>query len=415
MKPQITLQSMAPTDRKHRRPKHKFNIEQRPYALTPFMIAPVLPGETFSGAYFETRQVTDPVRNPLIGWSSEFYWFYVKIRDLADAATLETLFVDPTQNLSALNSAADQAFYHRGGSPNFLQMCVRRITEVYFRDDGEAWNNVMIGSYPAVQFRDQGWLDSLTDTTILPDGGAVVTSSYEAMDRALEAYEYLLAHSLTDMSFDDYLRTFGVTIPKSEERKPELIAQVREFQYPSNTVEPSTGVPSSAVSWVLKAPVKKRMFFREPGFIVGVSVVRPKIYFGRQFGSLAHHLDQGLSWLPAIMKDSPETSLREFTGGAAGTGPLSNGTVGPANGYIVDMRDLFLYGDQFTNLAPDAARYFLDLPTAALQRKYPTQAMTETIHVGLAAGRTRADGFTSLDILGMQQDYTRTVNTAILG
>ena len=159
------------------------------------------------------------------------------------------------------------------------------------------------------------------------------------------------------------------------------------------------------------------MFFKEPGFILGVHIVRPKVYFGRQYGSMTHYLDQGLSWLPAIMKDSPETSLREFSGGPAGASPLSNGAApsSPTNGFWVDMRDLFLYGDQFINYAMnDTTSNFVALPTQGLQRKYLTEADVDGLFSSDTKELVRSDGFASLDIMGMQMDYTRTTNADAL-
>lgn len=411
-----SLQSLAPTSRKHRRPKHKFQIEARPYALTPFFIAPVLPGETLQSLYSEAREVVDPIKNGLIGWHSSFFVFYVKIRDLNQRDTLDDLFINPTASVAALNTAASVPYYHKGGSPNYAQMCMERVTETYFRDEGEAWNTNLIGSYPAAQYRDQGWMDSLVDTTALSEGSGDpgATTTPEALDKMMDAYEYLRSMNMMDMDFEDYLRTFGVKIAKSELHKPELIETWGEFQYPSNTVEPTTGVPSSAVSYVHKKMTRKKNFFREPGFLFGVHLLRPKVYFGRQYGSLTHFLDQGLSWLPAIMKDSPETSLREFTGGAAGNGPLSNGVAGgsPTNGYWVDMRDLFLYGDQFVNFDLAATANNLSaIPTQALVRKYPLAADVDALFVSGVKNVARMDGFISLDVLGGLVDHTPTINS----
>lgn len=414
-----SLQSLAPTSRRHRRPKHKFQVRTRPYAITPFLIAPVLPGESLQSYYAEAREVTDPIKSPLIGWHSHFFLFYVKVRDLNERDTLDDLFLAPTASVVALNEAASVPFYHRGGAPNYTGLCLKRVTETYFRDEGEAWNAAMIGDYPAAQFRDQGWMDSLIDTTVMAEGAgnpAVDATTPEALDKMMDAYEYLRAMNMMDMDFEDYLKTFGVRIPKSELHKPELIESWSEFQYPSNTVEPTTGVPTSAVSWVHKSIKRKKTFFREPGFLFGVHLLRPKVYFGRQYGSLTHHLDQGLSWLPAIMKDSPETSLREFTGGAAGNGPLSNGSApaSPTNGYWIDMRDLFLHGDQFVNFALSAGdANLMGVPTQALARKYLTGADVDALFTAPGDGKNlvRMDGFTSFDILGMQVDFTPTTNS----
>lgn len=414
-----TLQDVAPTDRVQRRPKHKWRINAQPYSIVPFMLAPVLPGETYLSSWTEAREVSMPVKSSIIGWSSEFYMFYVRIRDLDNSDTLDDLFTEPTQTLTALHEAADAKYYHRANTVNYTRLSLKRVVETYFRDEGEAWNIATIDGYPAAQQKDFGWMDSLMDTTIMDAGvgnPAVDATTPEALDRLMDAYEYLRAMQMMDMEFEDYLRTFGVYVPREVNRRPQLIHSWREFQYPSNTVEPTTGVPSAALSWVHKSAHKSKGFFiKEPGFILGVHVLRPKIYLSRQIGQMAHHLDTGLSWLPAIMRDSPETSLREFTGGVGGNGPLSNGTIGPTNGYWVDMRDLFLYGDQFTNVALTDPN-FVALPTAALEQKYMSQADVDAMFVGTTpATRTVAsDGFTSLTIKGMQRDHTPTASVVAL-
>ena len=403
----ITLQQATATDRVTRQPKHKFQIYTRPYQIVPFCIAPVLPQETLSSIWFESRVVTDPIKNSRIGWSQEYYIFYVKIRDLNERDTLDDLFLNPLANISGLNTAASTPYYHAGGRPNYTQMALRRIVETWFRDEGETWNANDIGNYPGAQMRDQGWMDSLVDTTLLSagTGDPGATTTPEALDAMMDAYEQLRAMNFTTMSFEDYLATFGVKTTREGLHVPERVASFKQFTYPSNTINPADGAPSSAVSWVFKEAARDKKFLKEPGFLVGISVTRPKVYFQNQAGSLAHFMDTGLSWLPAVMRDSPETSLREFTGGGSGNGPL--GTV-PTNGYWVDMRDLLLYGDQFLNVTlTDTDIAAVGLPTAALNRKYLASAdVDELFKAAAPANQIRQDGFASFSILGSQIDYT---------
>ena len=63
--------------RKMRRPRHDFNVRHMPFCITPFAIAPVLPGETLKDGNLQSRAVVDPIKNPLIGWWLEHYVFYV--------------------------------------------------------------------------------------------------------------------------------------------------------------------------------------------------------------------------------------------------------------------------------------------------------------------------------------------------
>ena len=68
-----------------RRPQHRFNLKTKPYGLYPFMVAPVLPGESLKSLMLQTQCWSDPLAAGVmknIGWWSEYYFFYVKHRDL---------------------------------------------------------------------------------------------------------------------------------------------------------------------------------------------------------------------------------------------------------------------------------------------------------------------------------------------
>lgn len=395
-------------ERIFRRPRHKFYLNTRPFAIQPFMIAPVLPGETIASFHFEAREVSQPLVSSIVGWGSEYYWFYVRIRDLNERDTLDDLFINPA-GASLSTSAANAKQYYGAKGYNFTEACLRRVVETYFRDSDETWNTQTVDTgIPKAQILDQMWLDSVVDTTVLDDGtgdpGA--TTQPETLDAMMDAYNYLRAMSLTQMTFEDYVATFGVKLLKLAQNKPVLIKRIKEFSYPSNTVNPADGVPVSALSWVFKESVQgkdfatnKAIFAKEPGFVLGVHVIRPKIYMENQVGSLSHHLDTGLSWLPAIMADAPETSLREFTNA---NGPLT----GTTNGYWVDMRDLFLHGDQFSNIALSGfANGNTAIPTAALVRKYLGNTEIDALFSG-ANKYIAADGVVQLGIKGTQRDYT---------
>jgi len=77
----------------------------------------------------------------------------------------------------------------------------------------------------------------------------------------------------------------------------------------------------------------------------------------------------------------------------------------------VDLRDLFLYGDQFWNFDATSVTdgSFIDLPTAALQRRYAVSADADGLFVSASpANQVRQDGICHLSILGTQVDQTKT-------
>ena len=407
-----TLLSAPPTDRVGRYPKHTFRVNSRPFSIQPFFSARVLPGETLRNLYFESRVVTTPVLNPIIGWKQEYYFFYVRITDLLNDAMKE-MFVDPTNaEITASVATANNAPYYEGnGGVQWTRLALQRIAVNYFRDQDEPWNvAVDADSVPIAQIRESTFMDSLTDKDAMPEGAAIATATDAGdLERLMEAFEQLRALGIANMSYEDWLRSQGIAIPNKDENKPEMLARFSEYQYPSNTVEPTTGIPTSAVSWVFKNGERSPKFFKEPGFLIGVSVTRPKVYFGGLTGSAHGWAKRAWDWMPNYLRTMPETALKYF---ALDTGPVGARTT-DADAYFLDMRDELIYGDQFQNLsvfnnAPSSvpAEHLLALPDTALNWRYPTAAMAMSFFSDTTNGRIKMDGYVSLSVKGHEVDFT---------
>lgn len=409
--PLARLASVAPrTGRKPRYPVHNWHVRAKPFVIQPTLIAPVLAGETMKNALIQSRVVSDPIKNPLIGWHYEWFLFYVKLTDLDARDTLTSMLINPETDISSIDDTSAQVdWYHSGAGINYTQMCLKRVTEEYFRNEGEAWDTWKVGNLPLASLNAKNWTDSLwtsaeytaEDVTISTAGDNAFTMS--ELDKARIQWEVLQANNLMDMTYEDYLRSFGMAPAKEVSRVPELVKSIRTWTYPTNTVEPTTGVPSSAVSWSVQERADKDRFFKEPGFLFAVTVVRPKVYMELS-GSASSLMTSAYSWLPAIMRDTPETSvlqIPETTGSPFGaTAP---------DGMYVDIRDLLIYGDQFLNFAATATdANIVDLPVpATLQRRY----VDNDDIVSLFAGTTppslvKHDGVCRFHILGTQQDET---------
>lgn len=399
--------AISKTERRNRSPKHTFQIRQKPWDIQPFLIAPVIPGETLTRGLMQARAVSQPIKNPLIGWWLEYYYFYVKLRDLDVRDDLVEMMLDPSKDMSSINvAAASASTYHAAATPDYVAACLKRVTEEYFRDEGETYAGPgIVDGMPLAKAlpKQSNWMDSVATSADLearadndlqnPNHGAI-----EGLDQYQEAYDRMRAMRMVDMTFDEWLGTFGVNVRKDEQQHiPELIRYHREWTYPSNTVDPTTGVPSSAASWSVSDRLDKDRFFREPGFIFGVSVARPKIYLSGQKGAAANMLNTAASWMPALLGDAPWTSLREFAGAS---GPL--GGIGASPGdYWVDMRDLFLYGDQFLNFATtETDAGIVALPKAGMAKSYVDNTDRNGLFVTAAANTIRQDGVIDLTIKG---------------
>lgn len=400
--------------RRMRRPRHDFNVRHMPFTITPFLLAPVLPGETLKDGNLQSRCVTDPIKNPLIGWWLEHYVFYVPHGAMPQAQAWQDMVLTPDRDMTPNKTvAASLLNYHAGNGIDWVQECLRAILDpekgTWFRAKDEAWNNVLIGGLPAARVQADSWLESAVADAQMPDvqvDGTTNPVDMTQLERLYLQWEALRSMQLTEATYEDFLRSYGVRLNKAEDpTRPELLRYSRAWQYPSNTVDPTTGAPSSAVSWAVRENIDKDRFFRWPGFVFGVTIARPKVYLGKQKGAGSIMLDSALSWLPAILRENAGYSLKQI---ANNRGPLA-GNVADANGYWVDLVDLFMYGDQFVNFdltATDAG--LVALPTTAMQKRFPAQADVEALFVGTTAATrlVRQDGVVSLSIASALEDRT---------
>lgn len=403
--------------RKTRSPQHRFYLETMPFQIQPFVCAPVIPGETLKNARYQSRVVTDPINNKLVGWWKEYYWFYVKHRDLAGRDDFTAMMLDLNHDMSAYESAAAVPYNHAAGGINWTQLATQRVVETFFREEGQAWDAFTINGMPAGAINVEGWWQSaaLNDAYVLEDP-VIATETAGTLDNteitasevsaALQTWQFQRAHNMTEMTYEDWLSTYGIRTPRVELHRPELLRYHREFQYPSNTIDPTDGSAASAVSWAITDRIDKDRFFSEPGFIVGLTVTRPKVYLKNLDGGAVGLMKDALSWLPALMRDDPWTSMRKV---AHDAGPVQT-VVTDTDGYWVDIKDLLLYGDDFVNVARSGAGLnMVTLPNADLTNKdYPTDADVDGLFVGStdATRQVREDGIVQFSILGTQTDTT---------
>lgn len=264
----------------------------------------------------QSRVVTSPVKDPLIGWHQEYFFFYVKLSDLDEwneNSQFQQLVSNPTATATPHATAVPHHYFFPDDPAtriNYVGQCLDLVTYEYFRDADDNASHVLTlttGTLPAAQIQSRDILDSLLQD---PPTDGHDTASDVVFDTWEDAYHLWMAkrqEGLTDMSFEDYLATFGVKKPKKG--KPELIRFIKEWTYPTNTIDPSNGTPRTALSWAIADRADKDRFFSEPGFIFGVSVTRPKMYHGAQIGTFTSELNSMLRWLPAQFQNEQGISL----------------------------------------------------------------------------------------------------------
>lgn len=408
--------------RRIRRPQHSFHLRTRPWIIQPSMIAPVLPGETLRNLLLQCRCVSDPIDNPLIGWWHEHYVFYVKLRDLDDRATFESMLLDPEYSTAGLNEAASTDYYHGDTGINYAKKCLKRVVEDYFRVEGETWDGYTISSMPVAGINRDSGLDSLvSDTNYLANQSEEETITVGGDDSftATEVHDLMqkwywqreMGLIKPELSFESWAEAnYGVRTPAADNiedlYKPELVRFVRNWTYPTNTISPTDGTPSSAVSWAINERADKDRFFTEPGFVFAVTVTRPKVYLSKQVGSLHLLMSDAKSWLPGLLNDVDPFMGFKKTAALDGVIPTST------DAYWIDIKDLLEYGDQFINFALTATDAGLvALPTSALQKRYPASTDADNLFKTKTAGtgKIKMDGVYTMMIATRNRDTSATI------
>lgn len=421
--------------RQLRSPAHKFSVRAKPFEICPFLIAPVLPGETMTNALLQSRVVSDPIAHPLIGWHHEMMLFYVSIPAIASFAAdadFVNSFIDTTTDLTDYQFAADSTpLYGFKTGLNWQELCLNIVVNHFFRDEKDIsyFSPTMLDQYPAAyadldrnvfqSAKEESYagvetdvelpgVDELEDLDIL----AGYTTHYAQ-------WEIMRDLHLTEVTFEDYLRSAGVSVSDGDvtnentvetsgagiegvKHKPELLRFTRDWTYPTNHVDPTNGTPTSAVSWSVKERADKHRFFKYPGFIFGVTVTRPKLYLGAQKGAAVGLLQNAIDWLPPVLQGHPYTSIKENLDSAT-DGILRT----QDEDYWLDLKDLFLYGDQFLNY--DLGGYAPALPAVnAPCPKFVTEAMVDALFATTDGTKSyiRQDGVCNFNILSRIKETT---------
>lgn len=384
--PRMVVPDLRKAARMMRQPSHDFVTIQRPWDIQPVAFAPVLPGDSLMNMQLQVTAVTDPIRHRLSGWWMEHYVFYVKHSDLtASWAAIQAMHL--TNSALGLADASARLHNYKVGTDSvvdWVKLATEECVRWYFRDGEEPLRGY--GNYGArsatndlykCRVRDPMWLESVKIEDVNPSANNDLPGTEDFNDVFVPTawathyaqYEHMRQLKLIpeEATFEDFLETWGVKVPKELKEKlhrPELIRYVRNWQRPSNVIDPADGSAAAAVFWNAQARADKVRYFPEPGFILVLQVFRPKVLFGNQIRNASTMLDDAYGWLPAVLRDNAYTTLIEYD---HNEGPLS-GVFNSADDYWVDRRDLFIRGDQFINVDPRDAQAtvpIVDLPKTA--------------------------------------------------
>lgn len=408
------------TDRISRRPRHPFLVHQKPYEITPFFVAPVLPAETLQQAIVNGRVVSPALKNRVTGHWHETYLFYVPLFDLfmednnvplAKEKLVQMLVNDNAGGIPyAMASADNPYFFVKAGAPNWLSMCYDLIIKNFFRDEGEDTLPKGANGLSLAQAKHNlDVMQSLVMGSTVPQGAAPSSmSSLEELYQHWLEWQTASAATFKEPSYADYLKSFGVNAGEETVQKMEVLRYSSHWAQPVNTVA-SDGSANTQVLWSILDRADKKRRFRHPGFIVGLTVVKPKVFISDRQQAAISVMADAESWLPAALQSDFTASIVTMDSDDA-KHPYKAASFGQVpQSTVFDVRDLLIHGDEFVQRqgtspigdAPMAS--FLDCRDRD-QKKYLKPADLAGLYD--ASDVHAFEGVVMLNIKGRQRDTT---------
>lgn len=397
--------ALPQSSRRIRNPRHPFAVRFSPFQITPFLISAVLPGETLKSALIQAKAKSAALKNEFLGCTLEQYYYYIPLRFLPNGDDFVQMVVDPAYEPPAgLTSSTDKPEHYFAASAaapgiDFVQQCLDHVVAEFFRNEDEAPGSHTLNGRYAARVQTASVVHSLLpaaefvvdDPVVDADGDGVIRAT--EVGKAYQMWQALVTQGRTEKSYEDFLRGYGLRAPVEEVKRAEEIRVVREWVLPSIRSDYTTGLPSNVWQWTVQDRIDKMRFMKEPGFIFGITVQRPKVFFANLKGTTTAHMKSALSWLPGEVLNSLAYGLPEF---AAGTGPMEAATVP----YVFDLRDLLQYGEQFVNFdLTETGQGMVALPKPdATVTNYVSWADVQSLFVSGTATQTHCEGMVSLNI-----------------
>lgn len=406
----ISPMAVNTATRKQRRPVFPIHGTLRPFLLQPLMCTMMLPGETLQAATVKGRVISQPLRNPLGGAWLETFGFFVKLTDLD--RTLGEMFIKDTVPTTGWTALVDQPkYFTRAGQIEWVRRCTQRVHEEFFTHGNETPR--YITDLPLCKLNHKSWYSSSIREAV---DVAVPTNDGGDQFQHMQNWFMLQQMSLTELTYEKYLETYGGKAVEAVLGRPELWGFNQAWTLPVNTVEPSTGVPSGAWVWNFDLKIEKPKRAQEPGFFVVFAVVRPKVFQKNIAASLLGDLWGFSDFFPSYNLQDPAASIKRIQSVDPVYGPAAQDA--GTDVMLYDHKDLLLHGEAFvSNWSP---RYAVPETTGLtvkaasepedMRGEYPLVADIDNLFAGVAANQKEIayDGMAALTISGHLMETTPT-------
>lgn len=385
----------------------------KPFGLYPVMATPVLPGETLTEFEQKASIISMPIKNPLVGAWHEQWLVYVKLTDINH--DLAKMFISNDHPTTGYTSTiASDRHFTNVGQIAYIELATEAVWNGYFADEGETMR--LIDTVPQIKRSNVDWTQNLMFT---PDD-LVVDDLPSNPEGQLTGMQIMALAGMSEITYEKYLAQYGVSSAATAEMlgKPEILRYTRSWTKPVNQIDPATGAPSSAWAWSGTFSNDKPRRFDEPGFLVLLQAIRPKMYTDALRYSIVGDMWGFRDFFPAYNLTDPAAGIMEIMTDDLAFHPNFGPNGVDAHSILYDHRDILNHGEQFINSYADNPYPFpmittqrATLDTAKIQDlrgQYASNTDIDGLFVGTTADKRCAfyEGIVQLTINGHVKDTT---------
>lgn len=254
----------------------------------PFHAHPVFAGETMTSLKTNMNVMSSPIDLAQAGCTFDFWYYFVPFRLIWDNFP-EWVMGDSSATLSTAKQASGRTLWGKTASDDdkglnaeqdhALHEAYIQVMNHYHRDDE---NQLTSAAQPEVlAIVDQSHETSgdadldAEDETIDVSSGSL---SIRALERKRAMLKYEMRVEMRDGKWTSWLSEQGVNASEALAQVPEFLGHYRKFIRPSKTISQTTGFSVQHYGHDCRYNLTKRRYFQEPGYVIGICSMRPKVH-----------------------------------------------------------------------------------------------------------------------------------------
>lgn len=357
-----------------------------PFGLYPAFAAPLMAGESVQLVNLRGTMISQPLANPLSGGWLEAWIASVPISGLdksdPQTGTWKGLVNDVTPVTTGLTAAAqDVQFFTNVGQIDFIKQAYDLLVSEFFQAPGTTAPTGLDGNVVSLPVVGSDWAQNLQ---VIPATATVATWPEKSVSVDLVGMDLDTERTLVEAeNYREWVQEYGVGDPEPKTYGgPRIHRYFRQWVQPSNTIDPSNGVPRASHVFAYRLGLRKGFVVREPSILLVLWTYRPQTFRRSFLGSYIGRMSGLKEWVP------PRGNAAWSTiNGDDPLFPATFDTGAPASDYAFDRSDIWAMGETFINRAdasnpyppPSVGAGITNADTASMRSRYPTLAEVKAL------------------------------------